>query len=122
MAEQADALRADLQQFYGVDIDHAASGAHGAAHVAALAAELPPDARVRVAYDKDAMWTLTDVLLAALLNNLRGLLWGLGNERRRGPEPKPIGPSWMTKGSTRTLDARVLSIDELMEELSKPRR
>ena len=122
MAEQADALRADLQQHYGVDIDHAMEGGHTAEHVAALAVQLPSDARIRVAYDKDAMWTLEHVLLASLLNNLRGLIWMLGDKRKRGPEPQPVGPSWMTKGKMRTLESRVLTIDKLMEELSKPRR
>lgn len=117
-----DALRADLQETYGIDLDHAMAGAHTPAHIAALVAQLPPDARLRVEGDKDAVWTLRDIILVQLLNDFRTFMWGMSDSRRRGAAPQPIGPAWLTGRRRRTLPARVLPIDELMAELGKPRR
>jgi hypothetical protein len=116
-----DELRADLQQTYGVDIDRAMGGEHTAAHVAALVVQLPPDARVRVAEDRDAVWTLSDVVNVSTLNSLRLFMWSFGDPRKRGNAPQPFGPSWMANANRRTLPARILPVDELMRELSRPR-
>jgi len=115
-----DELRADLQRVYGIDLDHAMRGEHSPMHVAALVSQLPQDSRIRVVDEPDAEWTLTAVLLASILNALRGLMWGMSDKRRRGPQPKPVGPSWMT--GTRSLQARAMPLDELLAELGKPRR
>lgn len=117
-----DELRADLQRHYGVDIDHAMAGEHSAAHVAALVANLPLDARVYVAHDKDASWTREEIILAEIRNALHSLIYGMSDKRKRGKAPDPIGPSWMTEKSTRRLESRALDIPELLEELNKPRR
>ena len=115
-------LRADLQRVYGIDLDHAMSGEHTAGHIAALAVNLPRDSRIFAAEDPDLRWSLADTILADIRNTLVGLVWGMSDKRHRGKRPTPIGPSWMTKGRQRTLTARVLTINELVEELSKPRR
>jgi hypothetical protein len=120
--ENPDCLRADLQRYYGIDLDRAMAGAHTAAHVAALVACLPSDAALFRAGNPDAVWTLEATLLAVLHNDLAGLMWGLSDKRKRGARPKPIGPSWLTGRGSRKLPARVLTADELMAELSKPRR
>ena len=122
MAKHPDALRADLQRFYGVDIDRAMKGDHTAGHIAALAANLPNDACVHVAENPDSAWTLELILLADVRNHLSALIWGMSDSKKRGSPPKRIGPSWMRGDAKRKLDARTLSIDELMKELSKPRR
>lgn len=125
MGECPDALRADLQRYYGVDIDHAMAGEHSAEHVAALAACLPSDANIHKTRNPDARWSLTDVLLASLLNTLNALIYGLGDPRKRGAPPALVGPSYMTKndkGKTRELDTTVMTIDQLTAELAKPRR
>lgn len=83
---------------------------------------MPSDCRIMRAESPDAAWTLRDTLLAAIANALHGLMWGMSDPKRRGPKPKPIGPSWMSRGRVRSLPARLLPIDELMAELSKPRR
>lgn len=110
-----------MQRVYGIDLDCVEEGAHTLEHVAACAANLPSDSCVFVAEDPDRRWSLTDTLLAVIANTLRGLVWGMSDRRKRGRCPDPIGPKWMTKGRTRTLEARVMTIDELEEELSKPR-
>lgn len=122
MGAHGDELRADLQQYYGIDLDDAMAGAHSARHVAALLAQLPPDCRVARAEDPDAAWTLTDSLLATVANALHTLMWGMSDPKKRGQRPAPIGPSWMRGKRTRTLDARAMPVDELMQELTKPRR
>ena len=121
-AAHEDELRADLQQWYGVDLDAAEAGGHTAEHVAALVAQLPSDARLRVAGDSDNVWTLEACLMAMVLNALHMLLYGMSDRKRRGAPPDAVGPSWMRRRpNRRTLDARVLTVDELMETLSKPR-
>ena len=97
-------------------------GGHSARHIAALVVQMPSNCRMARAESRDAEWTLRDTLLASIANALHSLIWGMGDPKKRGPRPKPIGPSWMTKGRTRTLPARLLPIDELMAELAKPRK
>lgn len=117
-----DELRADLQETYGIDIERAMAGAHSPVHVAALTAQLPPDARVRVAENKDSAWTLHDIVAVQLLNDFRTFVWAMSDSRKRGAAPQPIGPSWLSARRRKSLPARALPVDELMEELSKPRR
>lgn len=117
--ETEDALRADLQRFYGIDLDAAMRGEHTAAHIAALVRYLPSDCALRRERDDDAAWTLRDILLASILNSLNALIYGMGDKKKRGKRPSLIGPNYLTK---KTLPARVMSADDLMRELSKPRR
>lgn len=98
------------------------AGGHSARHIAALVVQLPYDCRIACTEDADRRWTLTDVLLATIANGLHSLIWGMGDPKRRGKKPDAIGPSWMTKGKVRSLPARSLPVDELLAELSKPRR
>mgnify|MGYP006992119066 CR=1 FL=1 len=114
-------LRADLQRYYGIDIDHAMQGEHSAEHLAALVSCLPSDAALCVAVKPDAAWTREAVILAELRNMFASYIYGMSDKRKRGNPPKPIGPSWMTKKAMRSLEARLLTIDELMAELQKPR-
>lgn len=120
--EHPDELRADLQRYYGIDLDHAMNGEHTAGHIASLVVCLPSDAALFRTINPDAAWTLQSVLLAAIFNNLTGLIYGMSDKRKRGSKPKRIGPSWIVNQDKRKLDARPMSITELMAELSKPRR
>lgn len=97
------------------------SGEHTAGHIAALVACLPSDCALYVARNPDNAWTLEATLLAGIFNRLTGLIYGMSDPKKRGRKPQPIGPSWMTKANMRSLDARVLTVDELMAELAKPR-
>ena len=120
--EHEQELRADLQQTYNVDIDHAIAGAHSAYHIACLVAQLPIDARIRVTHDADCRWTLDNVLLARLCNSFSMFVYGMSDKKKRGAPPKLIGPSCMTNNQQmRTLPARVLPVSELIEILNKPR-
>ena len=122
VSKHEDETRADLQRVYGIDLDHARAGKHTASHIAALVACLPPDSNIARANNSDAQWTLEACVLADINNMLSGFIWGMSDPKRRGNMRKPIGPSWMTKGNDRTLEARVLTIDELMAELGRPRK
>lgn len=119
--EDEDALRADLQRYYGIDLDKAMAGEHSARHVAALVAYLPSDSNINRARDKDAAWTLEATLLASVLNSLNSLIYGMSDRRKRGNPPEMVGPSYMAR-KRRTLPARAMDASELMLELSKPRR
>lgn len=110
-----------MQRYYGIDLDHAMDGGHSAGHIADLVACLPTDALTRVAVDKDAVWTLETILLAEIRNIFVSYIYGMGNPKHRGSPPKLIGPSWMTDKS-RKLEARVMTVDELLAELAKPRK
>ena len=116
IAKYPDELRADLQQYYGIDLDHAVAGEHSADHVAALVRCLPSDSRIRVREDPDAMWTLETVLQASLLNAFTGFMWGMSDKAKRGKRPEPVGPSYIAV--KKKLPAMVMSIDELERQLA----
>ena len=99
------------------------AGGHTAAHIAAIAFHLPPGSCLKAAIDPDAGWTRAEILLAAIFNDFNALLHGMADPKSRGPEPRRVGPSWMTRGKTRTrnIATRAMPIDELMERLSRPR-
>ena len=121
VAEHESELRADLQRYYGINLDNAMGGEHSAAHIAALVQFMPHDSSVSKAYDDDAVWTVDRVLMATLINSLHLLMWGMSDKAKRGAKPEPVGPSWM-RTRTRTLDAQVMPISELLEKLSLERR
>ena len=100
------------------------AGEHSAGHVAALAYHLPPGSCLKEAIDPDAGWTRAQVLLAGIFNDFNNLLYGFSDPKTRGPEPRRVGPSWMSKGKqhTRNLAPRAMPADRLMEILSLPRR
>ena len=122
IADSEAPLRADLQQHFGIDLDRAMDGEHSANHIAQLVTQLPQQARLVHSVSKDAQWTLTDVLMAVLINNFRMFVYGMSDPKKRGQKPELIGPSYITEQQKNTLPARVLPINELMAELSKPRR
>lgn len=95
------------------------NGAHTAHHVACLVEKLPLDACVRVDIDSDAAWTLENVVNASILNSLNALIYGIGGAS--GAEPALIGPKWLTERGKHKLPASVMTIEALMQELSKPR-
>ena len=121
IAENESMLRADLQQYFGIDLDRAMDGEHSANHIAQLIECLPQESRLSHSVNKDTQWSLTDVLLAVLINNFRMFVYGMSDPKKRGQKPELIGPSYLTTNK-KTLPARVLPINELLAELNKPRR
>lgn len=110
-----DELAADMQQYYGIDLERAfADGSHSPLHLAALAAQLPAESRVGRAHDEDNAYTLDTVYLAACFNALQAIMCALGG----GGRPKPAGPAWMRTGGGCKLAAQVMSIDELERKLA----
>ena len=109
-------------QYFGICLDQAAVGAYPASFVAALVEQMPPDCRWRIAYEPDCWWTGDRLLLANLVNSLNGLIWGMSDKSKRGPEPKPIGPKNTGRSRGRELPAVVMSRAQLIDELSKPRK
>ena len=110
-----------MQQYYGIDLDHAIDGAHTVHHIGCLVEQLPPDARVRIAHDADAWWTLNDVLTAQVINSINSFIYGMSDKSKRGKPPETVGPSWMKKKHMRSIPARVLPVNELMRVLELPR-
>lgn len=104
-----------------MDFDRARAGEHSPWHMACLLVELPSNARVRVAEDSDALWTLDSVIGASVVNAVNSLIYGLGDYRKRGNPPELLGPSWMRRNNKRTLPARSMPVGELMEILNMPR-
>ena len=90
-------------------------------HIGCLVEQLPSDARIRVAYDADAKWTLNDVLTAQVVNSINSYIYGMSDRRKRGKRPEIIGPSWMKNKRMRSIPARVLPVDELVRVLELPR-
>lgn len=117
LEEDEGAVRADLQRYYGIDLDHAMAGEHSAGHVAALIAHLPSDSAVWRSKSQDAAWTLEASMLALTYNLLTAVIYAVGG--KKGKLPDQVGPSWMK--TEPKAPARAMSIEELLGELSKPR-
>lgn len=92
--------------------------------MAALVKCLPLDCAINRAASDDAQWTLEAQLVAYIANQINGFMYSLSDPKRRGPRPAIIGDSAMREklGGRRKLDAVSMPIDQLMHELSKPRR
>lgn len=85
-------MRADFQQYYGLNLDGMGT-AFSYSHAAFLCAELPSDSRIARAYNPDAAYTLTDLLLRDIEHDLRILAWQRTEDakhRRNFPEPLPL--------------------------------
>ena len=69
-----DELRADLQRFYGLDIDRMGCD-YSVAHAAACAANMPRDSACVRAVSPVAAWSDETYLLAQIEYDLRVLAW-----------------------------------------------
>ena len=119
MAEHPDALRADFQQHYRLNIDGMGRD-YTTLHAADLLAQLPEGARVWRAYDERAVWTAERTLLAAIVNDLNWLVWSKTKDGQRNRNrPKPIGPFDGEK--KRSITGVAMTVEELNEALSRPR-
>lgn len=107
---------------YGICLDEAMGGRYGAPFVASLAEQLPQDCRWRLSYEPDAWWTGDRLLMAALVNSLRGLVWGMADRSKRGPRPAQVGPKSMVGGASRKASAVAMDPAALMRAISRPRK
>ena len=81
-------LRADMQQYYGLDLD-GMGVAYSHAHAACCAAQLPAGARVW--RGTAAEWGTAEYLLASVEHSLRVIAWqNTEDAAKRRNYPKPI--------------------------------
>ena len=77
-----DELRADMQQYYGIDWDRRRE--HTATHVAALAAQLPGDARTFRAENPDCVIDYRTAVLMRMEHGIRTLAWMQTKDGQKG--------------------------------------
>lgn len=114
-ADSPDELRADFQQYYGLNIDGMGVD-YTHAHAAALVAQLPRDARVLVHAVPDAEWTEQTRILAHIEYSLRLLLWSRTKDAQTGRnKPKPLpSPSERRKRRERIEGADKAFVDKVL--------
>lgn len=111
-----DFLRADFQQFYGLNIDEIGVS-FSVHHAATLASMLPTESRTIAVAAPYASWSLQDQLLAAATNALNLLVWMEADPKRnRSNKPKPIEPPKKHSSDSVYLDA-----DEYLSTLKEMR-
>lgn len=96
-------------------------GEHTPHHIAELVRFLPQDSALYATVDEDAAWDMDRTLLAMIYNSLNLLMWGMSDKNKRGAKPEMILPKRM-KRKSRTIDAQVMPISQLMEILARERR
>lgn len=95
-------LRADLQMYFGINLDHVINGEVSVFHCACLASNLPLGSATLAKIDKRLSFTNADWLLLAIANSWR---------------EKPIDPFKESKST----GIRTMSVEEMAEYLSRPR-
>lgn len=88
LREHGDALEADFQRFYGIDIVDLYRGTLSPRKAQALALYLPPGAAVWQEAGTDTAWGTTEYLLAEAVDTLRMANWQRGGKGQK-PEPLP---------------------------------
>lgn len=81
-------MRADLQRYYGLNLDGMGAD-YSCAHAAALLAHMPYGSALGMAVDPSQAWTSTDYLLRQIEYDLRVLSWQIAGDRGK-QKPKPI--------------------------------
>ncbi|MFK4070335.1 hypothetical protein [Streptomyces sp. NPDC029674] len=93
MEEHAEALEADLLRHYGVDLLGWYRGELSSRRLAVLVRHLPGDSAFRLAHEGEvAQWSLTDHLLAAVVDHLAIANWMFASVNRDEDEPAPEAP------------------------------
>ena len=89
MRRYPDELRADFQQFYGLNLDRMGAD-YTRLHAAALCVQLPRESRLVRAMDPSAAWGDSEYIARAMEHTLRVLSWQYGNGRKSDfPRPLP---------------------------------
>ena len=91
MRARPDEMRADFQQFYGLNLDDMGR-AYTYLHAAALTAQLPRESRTVLADAPEAAWSDADEMLRRIEHAARVLAWQQtkdGAKGRNAPRPLP---------------------------------
>lgn len=108
-------LRADFQQFYGLNIDDMGDG-YSVLHAADLAAHLPRDGRTYVAENPDNAWTLQNQVLALIEFRLHWWNWAHTDDGMHMRNyPKCLIPSDEQARSASSGDSEQMPVDEMMQ-------
>lgn len=84
-----DELRADFQQYYGLNIDGMGTD-YSYSHAAVLVTQLPSNSRVSIAIDPDSAWEAQTWFLSYIEYDLRVLAWQNTKDAQKGRnKPKP---------------------------------
>lgn len=93
MTEHAEAVEADLQRYYGVDLLDRYRGRLSSRRLRVLIQHLPRDAAlVRALHGEEAEWGLTEHLLAAAVDHLAAGNWLFASAHtpeNGDPPPRP---------------------------------
>lgn len=120
LAKSPDALRADFQRFYNLDLDQIGHGIR-VMRAADLAAWLPDEARIWGQIDPRAQWDTTRHLLANIADNTGFLAWTKTKEAgRKGARWKNQTPRPGAKQTPHENTPR-LDIDRMRDMLARPR-
>ena len=111
----ADGLRADFQQFYGLDID-GMGGDYTLAHAAALAAQLPRESRCFRHDNPGAWWSEGEYMLAEIAYGIAILAWQRSKDGAKGVnKPRRIeSPAHRAEMERRVGSTDFEHIDEVM--------
>lgn len=101
LASHEDALRADFQRFYGLNLDGMGS-AYSYRHAAALCANLPGDSAVYRA-EGDG-WTETQQLLASIGRGIDTIWW---QRTEAGSKPNATAPDYYVSPKKSRENARI---------------
>lgn len=106
-----DELRADFQQFYGLNLDDMGR-AYTYLHAAALTVQLPADSRVMRAEAPELTWSDSDEMMRRLEHTARVLAWQQTKDGAKGRNaPRPL-PSPVEQARTRRKVERT-DVDEI---------
>lgn len=115
MRRWPDRLRADFQQYYGLDLDGMGT-AYSMAHAADLAANLPPDSRCGVAEDPLNGWTRDQCLLALIEYRLHEWNWAHTKDAKTGANrPELLIPLPEGRQGDGADSPVAMTVDEMME-------
>ena len=111
-------LRADFQQYYGLDLDGMGVD-YSHAHAACLCAQLPAGARVW--RGTAAEWTAEQYLLAKMEHTLRVIAWqSTEDAQKRRNYPKPIDTPAAREEWQRKFDATNANRAFVEDVLNRP--
>lgn len=116
---RSDILRADMQRFYGLDIDEIGYSIR-IMRAADLAANLPREALIWSVFDERNAWTTNTYLLALIADNTSFLAWSKTKDAtRKGAKFKSQIPRPGSKNSKQNSDVKAVDVDTLAEFLKR---